>query len=156
MKHINFLVMNLITHEVYQRKDLLMSNKTQNDQIPFIHLFTRKTRTPDHWDDRFRICWYFNPETLDYVYEHKNEQFQSNGFVLSKGLVEQLPEVLQKKFFEPKERGLMFCVFGELMHEYLQSGSVTDSEFISVFGMSKLRYFNEEAFFEFEEMIDFI
>ncbi len=148
--------MNLITHEVYQQRTYSMSNKTENDQTPFIHLFTRKTRTPEHWQDRFRICWYFNPDTLDYIYEHKNEQFQTNGLVLSKGLLEQLPEEFQKKFFEPKERGLIFCVFGELMHEYLQAGSVTDSEFISTFGVSKLRYFNEEAFNEFEELIDFI
>lgn len=156
MKLINFPEMNLIIHEVYQLRTCHMSNKTENDQTPFIHLFTRKTRTPEHWCDRFRVCWYFNSDSLDYIYEHKNERFQTNGFVLSKSLLEQLPEELQKKFFEPKERGLIFCVFGELMHEYLQAGSVSDSEFISTFGVSKSRYFNEEAFNEYEEMIEFI
>lgn len=156
MRLINFPEMDLITHEVYQLRTYPMSNKTNNDQIPFIHLFTRKTRTPDHWDDRFRVCWYFDSDSLDYIYEHKNEHFQTNGFVLSKGLLEQLPEELQKKYFEPDERGLIFSVFGDLMHEYLQAGSVSDSEFISTFGISKSRYFNEEAFNEFEELIDFI
>ena len=156
MKRINFPVASLNTHEVYQQRTQTMSNKTKNDQTPFIHLFTRKTRTPEHWQDRFRVCWYFNSNTLDYIYEHKNERFQTNGFVLSKGLLEQLPEEFHKKFFEPKERGLIFCVFGEMMHEYLQAGSVSDSEFISTFGVSKSRYFNEEAFNEFEEMIEFI
>ena len=51
-----------------------MTKKTNNTdlQITFIHQFKRSTRT--EWPDKFRVCWYFNPETLDYVYEHKNEQ----------------------------------------------------------------------------------
>ena len=59
-----------------------MTKKTQKRdlQIMFIHQFKRATRTP--WPDKFRLCWYFNPETLDYVYEHKNEQFVTNGFVI--------------------------------------------------------------------------
>ena len=133
-----------------------MSKKTSKDQIPFIHLFTRKTRTPEHWDDHFRVCWYFNSDTLDYIYEHKNERFQSNGFVISRGMVQLLPEELQQKFFEPTERGLIFCIFGETMREYIQDDVVSDGEFISTFGVSKRRYFNEEAFTEFEELIDFI
>ncbi|GAB5381576.1 MAG: hypothetical protein Alis3KO_07760 [Aliiglaciecola sp.] len=131
-----------------------MSNKTENDQTPFIHLFTRKTRTPEHWDDRFRVCWYFDSDSLDYIYEHKNERFQTNGFVLSKGLVEQLPEELQSKFFEANERGLIFSVFGSIMQKYLAE-NVTDEELFSIFGISKKRCFSSEAYDEFEEMIDF-
>ena len=52
-----------------------MTKKTINTdlQITFIHQFKRSTRT--EWPDKFRVCWYFNPETLDYIYEHKNEMF---------------------------------------------------------------------------------
>ena len=73
-----------------------MTKKTQKRdlQITFIHQFKRATRTA--WPDKFRLCWYFNPETLDYVYEHKNEQFVTNGFVISDGLANQLPEEFRK------------------------------------------------------------
>lgn len=64
-------------------------------QITFIHQFKRATRT--ECSDKFRVCWHFNPETLGYIYEHKDEKFKTNGFVLSDGLVKQLPEELRKK-----------------------------------------------------------
>ena len=49
-----------------------MTKKTNNTdlQITFIPQFKRSART--EWPDKFRICWYFNSETLDYIYEHKN------------------------------------------------------------------------------------
>ena len=132
-----------------------MSNKTQNDQTPFIHIFTRKTRTPEHWKDQFRVCWYFNPDTLDYIYEHKDHRFSTNGFVLSKGLFVQLPVELQSKFFEANERGLIFSVFGSIMQKYLTE-NIKDEEMLSIFGVSKKRYFSKDAYDEFEEMIDLI
>lgn len=137
-------------------EDLPMNNETNKDQIPFIHQFKRETRTPESWKDKFRVCWFFNPNTLDYIYEHKDEKFRTNGFVLSKGFVEQLPDELRKKFFEANERGLIFSVFGSMMLEYILTDSVSDIEFVSIFGLSKSRYFNQEAFDEFEAVIDLI
>ncbi len=59
-----------------------MSNKTNTRDlnIKFIHQFKRSTRT--EWPDKFRLCWFFDPNTLDYIYEHKDEYFITNGFVL--------------------------------------------------------------------------
>ena len=91
----------------FTKLDLTMTKKTpkRDLQITFIHQFKRATRT--EWPDKFRVCWHFNPESLDYIYEHKDEKFITNGFVLSDGLVQQLPEELRKKYFTPSERCLL-------------------------------------------------
>jgi hypothetical protein len=84
-----------------------MTKKTQTRdlQITFIYQFKKATKTA--WPDKFRLCWYFNPETLDYVYEHKNKQFVTNGFVISDGLANQLPEELRMKYLDLSERCLL-------------------------------------------------
>ena len=77
-----------------------MTKKTnaRDLNIKFIHQFKRSTRT--EWPDKFRVCWFFEQNTLDYIYEHKDECFVTNGFVLSDALVKQLPEGYRKKYFE--------------------------------------------------------
>ena len=101
-----------------------MTKKTQKRdlQITFIHQFERATRTA--WPDKFRLCWYFNPETLYYVYEHKIEQFVTNGFVLSDGLKEQIPEEFRKKYFSPGERLLLFLLFERQIFNFVNSEEV--------------------------------
>ena len=131
-----------------------MTKKTQTRdlQITFIHQFKRATRTL--WPDKFRLCWYFNPETLDYVYEHKNEQFVTNGFVISDGLANQLPEEFRKKYFEPSERCLLFLLFELQIVDFINSDNVDDAEFENVFGVTKHRYFSAEAIDEWTEQVE--
>lgn len=133
-----------------------MTKKTNNTdlQITFIHQFKRSTRT--EWPDKFRICWYFNPETLDYIYEHKNEMFVTNGFILSDGLKEQLPEEFRKKYFEPNERCLLFLLFELQITNFIDSEEVDEYEFENVFGLSKRRYFSAEAIDEWSEQIELL
>ncbi len=133
-----------------------MSKKTsQRDlQITFIHQFKRATRS--EWFDKFRLCWYFNPETLDYIYEHKDEKFVTNGFVLSDALYKQLPEEFRKKYFEPHERCLLFLIFELQIVDFINSDKVDDAEFENVFGVTKNRYFSDEAINEWTEQIDLL
>lgn len=121
-----------------------MTKKAQKRdlQITFIHQFKRATRTA--WPDKFRLCWYFNPENLDYVYEHKNEQFITNGFVISDGLANQLPEEFRKKYFELQIVG------------FINSDEVDDGEFENVFGVTKHRYFSAEAIDEWTEQVELL
>lgn len=131
-----------------------MSKKTNKHdlQITFIHQFKRATRTD--WDDKFRIAWYFNSDTLDYIYEHKDEKFRTNGFVLSDRLVEQLPDEFKKKYFLASERCLVFLLFEFQITQFISSDKVDELEFERVFGVSKRRYFSEEAINEWTEQID--
>ena len=133
-----------------------MSKKTsQRDlQITFIHQFKRATRS--EWPDKFRLCWYFNTETLDYIYEHKDEKFVTNGFVLSDALNKQLPEEFRKKYFEPHERCLLFLIFELQIVDFINSDKVDDAEFENVFGVTKTRYFSDEAINEWTEQIDLL
>ena len=133
-----------------------MSKKTsQRDlQITFIHQFKRATRS--EWPDKFRLCWYFNTETLDYIYEHKDEKFVTNGFVLSDALNKQLPEEFRKKYFEPHERCLLFLIFELQIVNFINSDKVDDAEFENVFGVTKTRYFSDEAINEWTEQIDLL
>ena len=113
---------------------------TRDLKITFIHQFKRATRT--EWDDKFRITWYFNPDTLDYVYEHKNENFCTNGFVVSDRLIEQLPDEFQKKYFLPAERCLVFLLFVFFLTTQLMSGlnrsNYSEGCFAALFPLSKL------------------
>lgn len=140
----------------FTKLDLTMTKKTSKRdlQITFIHQFKRATRT--EWPDKFRVCWHFNPESLDYIYEHKDEKFITNGFVLSDGLVQQLPEELRKKYFTPSERCLLFLFFELQISEFINSKEVDDIEFENVFGVSKKRYFSVEAIDEWSEQIDLL
>jgi hypothetical protein len=133
-----------------------MTNKTQHCDlhITFIHQFKRSTRT--EWDDKFRVCWYFDPKTLDYIYEHKDDRFMTNGFVLSNRLAEQLPEELRKKYFAPNERCLLFLIFEQQIVQFINSDIVNDLEFLNVFGVSKSRYFSVDAIDEWTEQIDLL
>tara|TARA_R110002060_G_scaffold29082_2_gene39290 strand:- start:153 stop:554 length:402 start_codon:yes stop_codon:yes gene_type:complete len=133
-----------------------MRKKTsQRDlQITFIHQFKRATRS--EWPDKFRVCWYFNPETLDYIYEHKDEKFVTNGFVLSSALHQQLPEEFRKKYFEPHERCLLFVIFELEIVDFINSDKVSDTEFENVFGVTKTRYFSDEAINEWTDQIDLL
>ncbi|WP_166426155.1 hypothetical protein [Paraglaciecola sp. 20A4] len=133
-----------------------MSKKTsQRDlQITFIHQFKRATRS--EWPDKFRLCWYFNTETLDYIYEHKDEKFVTNGFVLSDALNKRLPEEFRKKYFEPHERCLLFLIFELQIVDFINSDKVDDAEFENVFGVTKTRYFSDEAINEWTEQIDLL
>ncbi len=126
---------------------------TQDDQIDFIHRWVRKTRSPFE-NDTYRICWYFNHETKDYLYEHKNEMLKCNGFSVSKGLAEKLPIELQERYFEADGRGLLFVVFGREIKNYMNSDlSVSDEDFLDLFGLSKKRFFDESSFEDWESLI---
>ena len=95
-----------------------MKNKDNNNQIEFIYKWIRATRSPWKDSDQFRICWYFDEKTKDYIYEHKDELFRCNGFSISKGLAEQLPDELKERYFEPSDRGLLFIIFcSQIMSE---------------------------------------
>lgn len=132
-----------------------MTNKAKTEQIAFVHTFQRKTRTPEHWHDKFRICWCFNADSLDYIYEHKDAQFRTNGFVLSKKFVSQLPVEFQKKYFEPNERGLIFAAFFSEIKQFIESDEcVSEAEFIDIFGCTPMRYFSDNAFDDYERMIE--
>ena len=133
-----------------------MSNKTNTRDlnIRFIHQFKRSTRT--EWPDRFRLCWFFDPNSLDYIYEHKNEHFITNGFVLSDALVKQLPEGFQRKYFEPCERCLLFLLFEVQIVNFVNSEFVDSDEFENTFGVSKKRYFSTEAIDEWTEQIELL
>lgn len=133
-----------------------MAKKTNTSdlQITFVHQFKRSTRT--EWADKFRITWYFNPATLDYIYEHKDDKFKTNGFVLSDGLVQQLPEELQKKYFLPHERCFIFLLFELQITEFINSEEVNDDEFENVFGLSKRRYFSVESIDDWTEQIELL
>jgi len=127
---------------------------TRDLKITFIHQFKRATRT--EWDDKFRITWYFNPDTLDYVYEHKNENFCTNGFVVSDRLIEQLPDEFQKKYFLPAERCLVFLLFELQISQFIKSDEVNDTEFENTFGVSKRRFFSDDAIDEWTEQIELL
>lgn len=119
---------------------------TQQNQIDFIHRWVRKSRSPFE-NDTYRICWYFNHETKDYIYEHKNEMLKCNGFSISLGFCERLPDELQKRYFEADERGLLFVVFGdEIMKHILNDSSISEDHFISIYGISKAMYFSKSSF----------
>lgn len=133
-----------------------MSNKTNTRDlnIKFIHQFKRSTRT--EWPDKFRLCWFFDPNTLDYIYEHKDEYFITNGFVLSDALVQQLPEGFQKKYFEAHERCLLFLLFEIQIVNFINSDFVDSGEFENTFGVSKNRYFSTEAIDEWTEQVELL
>lgn len=133
-----------------------MSKKTNTRDlnIKFIHQFKRSTRT--EWPDKYRLCWFFDPNTLDYIYEHKDEYFITNGFVLSDALVQQLPEGFQKKYFEPHERCLLFLLFEIQIVNFINSDVVGSDEFENTFGVSKKRYFSAEAIDEWTEQIELL
>ncbi len=133
-----------------------MSNKTNTRDlnIKFIHQFKRSTRT--EWPDKYRLCWFFDPNSLDYIYEHKNEHFITNGFVLSDALVKQLPEGFQKKYFEPNERCLLFLLFEIQIVNFINSDVVDSDEFENTFGVSKNRYFSIEAIDEWTKQIELL
>tara|TARA_E500000331_G_scaffold349452_1_gene392675 strand:+ start:576 stop:977 length:402 start_codon:yes stop_codon:yes gene_type:complete len=133
-----------------------MTKKTnaRDLNIKFIHQFKRSTRT--EWADKFRVCWFFEPNTLDYIYEHKDECFITNGFVLSDALVKQLPEGYRKKYFEAHERCLLFLLFEEIIVNFINSEFVDSDEFENAFGVSKRRYFSDDAIEEWTEQIDLL
>ncbi|AEE22834.1 hypothetical protein Glaag_1888 [Glaciecola sp. 4H-3-7+YE-5] len=102
------------------------------------------------------VCRYFNPETLDYIYEHKDKKFVTNGFVLASALYQQLPEEFRKKYFEPHERCLLFIIFELAIVDFINSDKVSDTEFENVFGVTKTRYFSDEAINEWTDQIDLL
>jgi hypothetical protein len=126
---------------------------TQQNQIDFIHRWVRKTRSPFE-NDTYRICWYFNHETKDYLYEHKNDMLKCNGFSVSKGLAEKLPIELQERYFEPDGRGLLFVVFGSEIMDYVVNGeAVSDEDFLGLVGLSKKGYFAQSSFDVWDSLI---
>lgn len=131
-----------------------MKNQDNNsNQIDFIHKWVRKTRSPFE-NDTYRICWYFNHKTKDYLYEHKNDMLRSNGFSISAGLSEQLPEEFQKRYFGAGERGLLFIAFGtEIMNYVFNDLSVSDDQFLDIFGLSKTAYLSESSYDCWENLI---
>lgn len=124
-----------------------------NNQIEFIYRWKRNTRSP--WDtDAIRVAWYFDDEK-NYIYEHKDELFRCNGFSISKGLSEKLPEDLQNRYFEADERGLLFILFGsQIMTFILGDKTITEREFVNLFGVPKTVYFSEFAIENWENLID--
>ena len=80
--------------------------------------------------------------------------FVTNGFVLSDGLKEQLPEEFRKKYFEPGERCLLFLLFELQITNFINSEAVDEYEFENVFGLSKRRYFSMEAIDEWTKQIE--
>ena len=77
--------------------------------------------------------------------------FATNGFLLSDGLIEQLPEEFRKKYFEPGERDLLFLLFELKSANFINSEEVDEYEFENVFGLSKRRYFSAEAIDDWSE-----
>lgn len=126
---------------------------TQHNQINFIHKWIRKTRSP--WDsDAYRVCWYFDHDSKNYIYEHKDDMLKCNGFSVSKGLAEKLPIELQERYFEPNGRGLLFVVFGSEIMDYIVNGkAVSDEDFIGLFGLSKKGFFAESSFDDWDNLI---
>ena len=109
-----------------------MTKKTnaRDLNIKFIHQFKRSTRT--EWPDKFRVCWFFEQNTLDYIYEHKDECFVTNGVGLSDALVKQIPEGYRKKYFEAHERCLLFLLFEEKIVNFINSEFVDSDEFAAI------------------------
>ena len=131
----------------------MKSVDNQKTKIDFIHPWVRKTRSPFE-NDTYRVCWYFNHETMDYIYEHKNEKLCCNGFSISAGLCEQMPDEFQKRYFGAGDRGLLFIAFGTEIAAYIFSeASVTDDEFLDIFGLSKTAYFAESSFDSWEKLV---
>lgn len=126
---------------------------TQQNQIDFIHRWVRKTRSPFE-NDTYRICWYFNHETKDYIYEHKNKMLKCNGFSISKGLSEKLPNELKERYFDAEGRGLLFVVFGsEIMNYVINGDAVSDDDFLGLFGLSKKGFFADSSFDDWDNLI---
>ena len=90
------------------------------------------------------------------MHEHKNEQFVTNGFVISDGLANQFPEEFRKKYFEPSERCLLFLLFELQIFGFISSDEVDDAEFENVFGVTKNRYFSAEAIDEWAEQVELL
>ena len=65
-----------------------------------------------------------------------------NGFSISAGLSEQLPEEIKKRYFGAGERGLLFIAFlSEITNYILDDLSVTEDDFLDIFGLPKTAYF---------------
>jgi len=131
----------------------MTKENTGQNQIEFIYKWIRQTRSP--WDsDVYRICWYFDHESKNYIYEHKNELLQTNGFSISKTLSELIPDELKKRYFEASERGFIFSVFADEITNYIFDDiNITEEDFVNTFGLPKLTYFDEVSFEAWHNLI---
>ena len=82
------------------------------------------------------------------------EQQDQNGPINL--LYQQLPEEFRKKYFAPHERCLLFLIFELQIVDFINSDKVDDAEFENVFGVTKNRYFSDEAINEWTEQIDLL
>ncbi len=59
--------------------------------IEFFKLYSRRSRSPDYWNDRARVVVTLDPETKQGVYLHLGD-FGINGIAISSQLQKHLPE----------------------------------------------------------------
>ncbi len=98
-----------------------MKNKsTKSEKINWRYKLLRKSKTPTKDDDCLRICWYFDEESTQAIYEYRDESGKTTCFAISNLLQQELPEFMSKKYFYPDERALIFGYFFDEMRDFIK------------------------------------
>jgi len=120
-----------------------MSKKTNPALIKWLHKLVKKSRTP--WADALRICWFFDEETKQAIYEYRNDKGGTNGFAIISRLKEQLPEHMNQKYFSKDERALVFGCFFTEISEFIDD-HVDESDFFNFTGVTLETFFSTESY----------
>jgi hypothetical protein len=124
-----------------------MSKKTNPALIKWLHKLVKKSRTPWANDspDALRICWFFDDETKQAIYEYRNDKAGTSGFAITSKLQEQLPEHMNQKYFSKDERALVFGYFFTEISEFIND-HVNESDFFNFTGVTKETFFSTQNY----------
>jgi hypothetical protein len=116
---------------------------TKNEKINWRYKLLRKSKTPTKFDDHLRICWYFDEDSKQAIYEYRDECGSTNCFAITNLLQQELPELMSKKYFYPDERALIFGYFFDEINTFISS-NIADAELFNFCGVTKEIFFSIE------------
>ena len=124
-----------------------MHMKTRDAKFKWLHKLVKKSRTPWTSDtpDALRICWYFDEETKQAIYEYRNDIGYTNGFALTSILQAQLPEHINQKYFSKDERAVVFGYFFTEISEFV-TAHINEGVFFNFTGVTKEVFFSIESY----------
>jgi hypothetical protein len=111
--------------------------------IEFYKLYSRRSRSPESWNDRARVVMLFDSETKQGIYLHLGE-FGINGIAISSQLQKRLPEQLQQQYIEFEYIDVVMHIFLKEMEHYCRK-HVKKNEFKKAFFLNPKAFFSAKA-----------
>jgi hypothetical protein len=104
----------------------------------------RKSKTPTNSKDCLRICWFFDEESKQAIYEYRDERGGTTCFAVTNILQRELPDFMSKKYFYPDERALLFGYFFDEIKIFVNK-NVGHEDFFNFCGVTKKVFFSLDS-----------